>query len=188
MAINLKKGQKISLSKEAPGMDKVIVGMGWDTSSGGSSFDLDACAFLVDENGKMTENEDFVFFNNLKNGNSSVEHTGDNLTGEGEGDDEQIKVELSKVPDNVSKIIFYGTIFDGKSKNQNFGQVSNAYIRLVDENTNNEVAKFDLSEDYSTDISICLGELYRHNGEWKFNSIGNGADKEISEILETYNK
>lgn len=187
MGISLSKGQKISLQKEAPQMTNIIVGMGWKTNPRpGETFDLDACAFLVDENDKMLDEKGFVFFNNNSSNCTSVNHQGDNRTGEGDGDDEQIKVDLTKVPENVKKIIFYGVIFDAIEKNQTFGQVSDAYIRLVDERNGTEIAKFDLSEDYSTDRSICLGELYRNNGEWKFNSKGEGSTSEIGTILEKH--
>ena len=176
MAISLQKGQKIDLTKTNPGLSKVIVGLGWDTNKydGGADFDLDAAAFLTGDNGKVARDEDFVFYGNLKHDSEAVIHTGDNLTGEGDGDDEVIKVDLSKVPANVSKIDFTVTIYEAEKRNQNFGQVSNAYIRVVDETTNTELIRFDLGEDFSIETAVVVGEIYHYNGEWKFNAIGSG--------------
>ncbi|MBR1554814.1 MAG: TerD family protein [Oscillospiraceae bacterium] len=176
MAVSLMKGQKVDLTKGNPGLSKLIVGLGWDVNryDGGADFDLDAAAFLLDANGKVTSDADFVFYNNLKHASGSVEHTGDNLTGEGEGDDEVIKVDLSKVPANISKIDFTVTIYDAETRCQNFGQVSNAYIHVLDETNGTELIRFDLGEDFSVETAIVVGELYRHNGEWKFNAIGSG--------------
>ncbi|MBE6876485.1 MAG: TerD family protein [Ruminococcus sp.] len=176
MAVSLMKGQKVDLTKGNPGLSKLIVGLGWDVNryDGGADFDLDAAAFLLDANGKVTSDADFVFYNNLMHASGSVEHTGDNLTGEGEGDDEVIKVDLSKVPANISKIDFTVTIYDAETRCQNFGQVSNAYIHVLDETNGKELIRFDLGEDFSVETAIVVGELYRHNGEWKFNAIGSG--------------
>ena len=176
MAVSLMKGQKVDLTKGNPGLSKLIVGLGWDVNQydGGADFDLDAAAFLLDANGKVTSDADFVFYNNLKHASGSVEHTGDNLTGEGEGDDEVLKVDLSKVPANISKIDFTVTIYDAETRMQNFGQVSNAYIHVLDETNGVELIRFDLGEDFSVETAIVVGELYRHNGEWKFNAIGPG--------------
>lgn len=176
MAVSLMKGQKVDLTKGNPGLSKLIVGLGWDVNQydGGADFDLDAAAFLLDANGKVTSDADFVFYNNLKHASGSVEHTGDNLTGEGEGDDEVLKVDLSKVPANISKIDFTVTIYDAETRMQNFGQVSNAYIHVLDETNGVELIRFDLGEDFSVETAIVVGELYRHNGEWKFNAIGSG--------------
>ncbi|MBR0485636.1 MAG: TerD family protein [Oscillospiraceae bacterium] len=176
MAVSLMKGQKVDLTKGNPGLSKLIVGLGWDVNhyDGGADFDLDAAAFLLDASGKVTSDADFVFYNNLKHASGSVEHTGDNLTGEGEGDDEVIKVDLSKVPANISKIDFTVTIYDAETRCQNFGQVSNAYIHVLDETNGTELIRFDLGEDFSVETAIVVGELYRHNGEWKFNAIGSG--------------
>jgi len=170
------KGQKVDLTKGNPGLSKLIVGLGWDVNryDGGADFDLDAAAFLLDANGKVTSDADFVFYNNLVHASGSVEHTGDNLTGEGEGDDEVLKVDLSKVPANISKIDFTVTIYDAETRCQNFGQVSNAYIHVLDETNGRELIRFDLGEDFSVETAIVVGELYRHNGEWKFNAIGSG--------------
>ncbi len=176
MAVSLMKGQKVDLTKGNPGLSKLIIGLGWDVNQydGGADFDLDAAAFLLDASGKVTSDADFVFYNNLKHASGSVEHTGDNLTGEGEGDDEVLKVDLSKVPANISKIDFTVTIYDAETRMQNFGQVSNAYIHVLDETNGVELLRFDLGEDFSVETAIVVGELYRHNGEWKFNAIGSG--------------
>ncbi len=176
MGINLSKGQRIDLTKTNPGLTKVIVGLGWDTNrySGGHDFDLDASAFLTDANGKVTEDTDFIFYNNLAHPSGGVEHTGDNRTGEGEGDDEQIKIDFSKVPSRVHRIAITVTIHDAEARNQNFGQVSNAFVRLVDEATNQEVLRYDLGEDFSVETAVVICELYRHNGDWKFSAVGSG--------------
>ena len=176
MAISLKKGEKIDLTKGNPGLSKLIVGLGWDTNKydGGADFDLDASAFLLGDNGKACSDSDFVFYGNLKHSTGAIEHTGDNLTGEGEGDDEVIKVDLSKVPANISKIDFTVTIYEAEKRAQNFGQVSNAYIRVVDETTGTELIRYDLGEDFSVETAVVVGEMYRNNGEWKFNAIGSG--------------
>ncbi|BEP28895.1 TerD family protein [Helicovermis profundi] len=178
MAVSLKKGQKVDLTKGNPGLSKIVVGLGWDTNKydGGKDFDLDAAAFLTNESGKVNADGDFVFFNNLKHASDSVIHLGDNLTGEGEGDDEQIKVELSKVPSGVDKISFTVTIFEGAERGQNFGQISNAFIRIVNETTNEELIRYDLSEDYSIETAVVVGELYRHGSEWKFAATGAGFE------------
>ena len=176
MAVSLQKGQKVDLTKGNPGLSKIIVGLGWDINKydGGYDFDLDAAAFMVGANGKVTTDTDFIFYGNLKHASGAVEHMGDNLTGEGEGDDEQILVDLSLVPANIQKIGFTVTIYDYDVRKQNFGQVSNAYIRIVDAVTNTELIHFDLGEDFSIETAVVVGELYRHNGEWKFNAIGSG--------------
>lgn len=176
MAISLKKGQKVDLTKTNPGLSKILIGLGWDTNKydGGSAFDLDAAAFLLGEDGKVKSEADFVFYGNLKHASESVEHLGDNLTGDGEGDDEQIKIDLAKVPADIAKIDFTVTIYDADKRNQNFGQVSNAFIRIVDEANNTELIRYDLGEDFSIETAVVVAELYRHNGEWKFNAIGSG--------------
>ena len=176
MAVSLRKGQKVDLTKTNPSLKKILVGLGWDTNKydGGFDFDLDAAAFLLADTGKVTGDEDFVFYNNLKHQSGSVEHMGDNLTGAGEGDDEEIKVDLEKVPANISKIDFTVTIYEADKRNQTFGQVSNAYIRVVDDTTGEEIIRYDLGEDFSVETAVVVGELYRHNGEWKFNAIGSG--------------
>jgi tellurium resistance protein TerD len=176
MAISLQKGQKVDLTKTNPGLVKIMIGLGWDTNKydGGSAFDLDAAAFLLGENGKTSSDADFVFYGNLKHASGSVEHSGDNLTGEGEGDDERIKIDLSKVPAGVKKIAFTVTIYDAETRKQNFGMVSNAFIRIVDETKNAELIRYDLGEDYSVETAVVVAELYRHETEWKFNAIGGG--------------
>ncbi|MBR2215830.1 MAG: TerD family protein [Selenomonadaceae bacterium] len=176
MAVSLQKGQKVDLTKSNPGLAKILVGLGWDTNKydGGADFDLDAAAFLLGSNGKVTSDGDFVFYNNLKHASGAVEHMGDNLTGDGEGDDEQIKIELGKIPANIEKIDFTVTIHEAEARKQNFGQVSNAFIRIVDDGNNQELIRYDLGEDFSVETAVVVGELYRNNGEWKFNAIGSG--------------
>lgn len=184
MAVSLKKGQKVDLTKGNPGLSKLLIGLGWDTNKydGGHDFDLDAAAFLLGADGKVTSDADFVFYNNLKHASGSVEHLGDNLTGAGEGDDEQIKIDLAVVPANIEKIDFTVTIHEGESRNQNFGQVSNAFIRVVDEANNTELIRYDLGEDFSIETAVVVGELYRNNGEWKFNAIGSGFQGGLSAL------
>ncbi|MEI5905886.1 TerD family protein [Bacillus spongiae] len=184
MAISLSKGQKVDLTKTNPGLSKVIVGLGWDTNKydGGVDFDLDASIFLLGDNGKVTSERDFVFYNQLEGGNGSVVHTGDNRTGEGDGDDEKVKVNLSSVPESIQKIAFVITIHDGESRNQNFGQVSNAFVRVLSEETNEELIRYDLGEDFSIETALIVGELYRHNGEWKFSAVGSGYQGGLGRI------
>ncbi len=176
MPINLQKGQKVDLTKTNPGLSRLLIGLGWDTNKydGGYDFDLDTAAFLLGDSGKVTRPEDFVFYGNLKHPSDAVIHQGDNLTGEGDGDDEQILVDLAKVPADISKIDFTVTIYDYDVRRQNFGQVSNAYIRVVDAVSNQELIRYDLGEDFSIETAVVVGELYRHGGEWKFNAIGSG--------------
>ncbi|WP_066368307.1 TerD family protein [Neobacillus fumarioli] len=176
MAVSLSKGQKVDLTKTNPGLTKVVVGLGWDTNKydGGHDFDLDASVFLLGENGKVTTETDFVFYNNPQGGNGSVVHTGDNRTGAGDGDDEQIKINLSAVPANIHRIAFTITIHEAQARNQNFGQVSNSYVRIFNEESNEELIRYDLGEDFSIETAIVVGELYRHGGEWKFSAIGSG--------------
>jgi tellurium resistance protein TerD len=176
MAISLQKGQKVDLTKTNPGLTKVIIGLGWDTNKydGGTDFDLDAAAFLLNEAGKVTSDMDFVFYNNLRHKSESVIHLGDNLTGAGDGDDEQIKVDLSKVPSNIGKIDFTVTIHQAAERRQNFGQVSNAFIRIVNEASGEEIIRYDLGEDFSVETAVIVAELYRNGAEWKFNAIGSG--------------
>ena len=176
MAISLTKGQKVDLTKGNPGLSKSMVGLSWDTNKydGGAAFDLDASAFLTKADGKVASDKDFVFYGNLEHASKSVKHMGDNLTGDGEGDDEQIFVDLSKVPQEIEKISFTVTIYDAETRKQSFGQVSNAFIRIVDSEKNAELIRYDLSEDFSVETAIVVGELYRHGGEWKFNAVGSG--------------
>ncbi len=175
MAVSLQKGQNVSLTKEAPGLKKVSFGLGWDVRmTDGSAFDLDASAFVLDENGKVLSDSHFVFYNNLKDPSGAVMHAGDNLTGEGEGDDEQITVELDTMPANAAKVAFVVTIHEAEARKQNFGQVSNAFIRAVNADGNTEIARYDLSEDASIETAMIFGELYRHGNDWKFKAIGQG--------------
>jgi tellurium resistance protein TerD len=188
MAVSLKKGQKVELTKGNPSLKKILIGLGWDTNKydGGFDFDLDAAAFLLAANGKVTSDADFVFYNNLKHASGSVEHLGDNLTGAGEGDDEEIKIDLEKVPANIEKIDFTVTIYDADTRKQTFGQVSNAYIRVVDDVTQQEIIRYDLGEDFSVETAVVVGEIYRHNGEWKFNAIGSGWSGGLAALGRNY--
>lgn len=174
--VSLAKGQKVDLTKTNPGLSKIVVGLGWDVNKydGGHDFDLDASVFLLDENGKVKGAEDFVYYNNKIGANGAVVHSGDNLTGFGEGDDERIKVSLKDVPEHVQKITFVVTIHEAEARRQNFGMVSNAFIRIVNEETNTELIRYDLGEDFSIETALVVGELYRHNGEWKFAAVGSG--------------
>ena len=176
MAVSLAKGQKVDLTKGRPGLKNILVGLGWDTNKydGGHDFDLDSAAFLLGADGKVTSDADFVFYNNLKHSSGAVEHLGDNLTGAGEGDDEQIKIDLSKVPDAIQKIDFTVTIHEADVRKQNFGQVENAFIRVVNNDTNEELIRYDLGEDFSIETAVVVGEIYRHSGEWKFQAVGSG--------------
>ncbi len=176
MAVNLSKGQKVDLTKGNPGLSKIVVGLGWDTNKydGGFDFDLDASAFLCGDNGKVFSDQDFIFYSNLKHSSGCVCHTGDNTTGTGTGDDEVIQVDLSLVPDNISRIAFTVTIYDADTRHQNFGQVSNAYIHIIDQTTGTEIIRYDLGEDFSIETAVVVGEIYRYNNEWKFNAIGSG--------------
>ena len=188
MAITLSKGQKVSLTKGNPGLKHIVVGLGWDTNKydGGVDFDLDSAAFLLDENGKVNADTDFVFYNNLKHSSGAVEHLGDNLTGEGDGDDEQVKVDLSLVPQNISKIAFTVTIHEALERRQNFGQVSNSYVRVIDEDTNQELLNYELGEDFSIETAIVVCEIYRHNGEWKFNALGSGFEGGLEALCKNF--
>ena len=176
MPINLSKGQKVDLTKGNASLKHIMVGLGWDVNAfdSGADFDLDASAFMCGANGKCPTEKEFVFYGNLEHPSGAVKHQGDNLTGEGDGDDEQIFVDLKAIPESVDKIAFTVTIYEAQERRQNFGQVSNAYIRIVDEDTNQELIRYDLGEDFSIETAIVVGELYRHNGEWKFNAIGSG--------------
>ncbi|MEF2919441.1 MAG: TerD family protein [Acutalibacteraceae bacterium] len=188
MPINLSKGQKVDLTKGNPSLKKIMVGLGWDvnTFDSGVDFDLDAAAFMVGENGKCPTEKEFIFYGNLEHHTGSVKHMGDNLTGDGEGDDEQILVDLTTIPENVAKIAFTVTIYDADARRQNFGQVSNAFIRIVDELTGKELIRFDLSEDFSIETAVVVGELYRYNGEWKFNAIGSGFQGGLAALCGHY--
>ncbi|HCT64710.1 MAG TPA: chemical-damaging agent resistance protein C [Lachnospiraceae bacterium] len=188
MPINLQKGQKVDLTKGNPGLKKLIIGLGWDINKydGGADFDLDAAAFLLTDSGKVGNDTDFIFYGNLAHSSESVVHIGDNLTGEGDGDDEQIMVDLTKIPANISKVSFTVTIYDADTRRQNFGQVSNAYIRIMDESTNKELIRYDLGEDFSIETAVVVGELYKHGTEWKFNAIGSGFQGGLSALCKNY--
>lgn len=188
MPINLQKGQKVDLTKGNPGLKKLLVGLGWDVNhyDGGADFDLDAAAFMLAENGKVPTQDEFVFYGNLTHKSEAVTHMGDNLTGEGEGDDEQIKVDLTKIPANVTKIAFTVTIYEAETRHQNFGQVSNSFIRIVDEMTNQEILRYDLGEDFSIETAIVVGELYKYGSEWKFNAIGSGFQGGLAALCANY--
>jgi tellurium resistance protein TerD len=187
VGVSLSKGGNVSLTKEAPNLTAVIVGLGWDArTTTGSDFDLDASALLANAEGKVGNDQNFVFFNNLKSPDGSVEHTGDNLTGEGEGDDEVIKVNLAGVPADVDKIVFPVSIYEAESRQQSFGQVRNAYIRVVNQADGNELARYDLSEDASTETAMVFGELYRHGAEWKFRAIGQGYASGLRGIAQDF--
>ncbi|AXK34287.1 TerD family protein [Streptomyces armeniacus] len=187
MGVSLSKGGNVSLTKEAPGLTAVIVGLGWDArSTTGADFDLDASALLVNAEGKVTNDQNFVFFNNLKSPDGSVEHTGDNLTGEGEGDDEVVKVNLAGVPADVDKVVFPVSVYEAEARQQSFGQVRNAYIRVVNQADNNELARYDLTEDASTETAMVFGELYRHGAEWKFRAVGQGYASGLRGIAQDF--
>ena len=188
MPVNLQKGQKVSLSKSAPGLTKVVVGLGWDVNQfdTGGDFDLDAAAFLLGDSGKAASSSDFVFYGNLKHSSGGVEHLGDNLTGVGDGDDEQIKVDLAKLPPSVTHVAFTATIYDAEARRQNFGMVNNAFIRIYTEATGVELLRYDLGEDFSIETAVVFGELYRNNGEWKFNAIGSGYQGGLAALCANY--
>ncbi|APJ09734.1 TerD family protein [Bacillus safensis] len=199
MAITLEKGQRIDLTKGKTGLTNILVGLGWDPVSqgggflgklfgggGGADVDCDASVLML-KNDKFTENKDLIYFGNLKSKCGSVEHTGDNLTGEGDGDDEQVLVNLSKVPGNVNKLVFVVNIYDALRRNQHFGMIQNAYIRIVDRSNNQELVKYNLKDDYAGKTSLIVGELYRHENEWKFAALGNGTnDAKLADITRNY--
>jgi tellurium resistance protein TerD len=187
MAISLQKGGNVNLSKEAPGLTKTIVGLGWDTrSTDGAAFDLDGAVFLCNASGKVRSDADFVFYNNLKSADGSVTHSGDNLTGAGEGDDETVTIELDKVPADVDKIVFAVTIHDADARKQNFGQVSKAFVRCINATGNAEIARYDLSEDGSTEAAMIFGEVYRAGADWKFRAIGQGFKGGLGPLATNY--
>jgi tellurium resistance protein TerD len=187
MSVSLSKGGNVSLSKEAPGLRAVLVGLGWDVrTTTGADFDLDASALMLGENGKILSDSHFVFFNNLKSPDGSVEHTGDNLTGEGEGDDEVIKVNLASVPPEVDKIAVAVSIYDAEPRGQSFGQVRNAFIRVVNQDGGTEITRYDLSEDASTETAMIFGELYRNGAEWKFRAVGQGYSSGLRGIAQDF--
>jgi tellurium resistance protein TerD len=187
MALSLQKGGNLSLSKTDPSLSKILIGLGWDErSTDGTGFDLDASAFLLTATGKVRGDADFIFYNQLKSTDGSVEHTGDNRTGQGDGDDESMKVDLSKVPTEVTKVAFTVTIHDAEARRQNFGQVANAFIRVVNDVTGTEIVRYDLAEDYSTETAMVFGELYRNNEEWKFRAVGQGYAGGLKAMCDQY--
>jgi tellurium resistance protein TerD len=188
MPINLSKGQKVSLTKGNPGLKNIMVGLGWDVNAfdSGTDFDLDTAAFMVDDSGRCPTEKEFIFYGNLEHSSGAVKHMGDNLTGGGDGDDEQIMIDLSLIPQNISKIAFTVTIYDADNRRQNFGQVSNSFVRIVDQATGQEIIRYDLGEDFSIETAIVVGELYRNNGEWKFNAIGSGFQGGLAALCGHY--
>ncbi|MDR2032036.1 MAG: TerD family protein [Azoarcus sp.] len=187
MAISLQKGGNVNLSKEAPEMKKMTVGLGWDVrATDGDGFDLDASAFLLNGAGKVRSDADFIFYNQSKSPDGSVQHGGDNRTGAGEGDDESIDIQLDKVPADIEKISICVTIHDAEARRQNFGMVSKAYVRCINADSNTEVARFDLSEDASVETAMIFGEVYRNNGEWKFKAIGQGFAGGLGPLAKNY--
>ena len=188
MPVNLQKGQKVSLTKDNPGLNNVVVGIGWDINrfDTGGDFDLDSAAFMLTDAGRVSNQDDFIFFGNLTHPSGSVRHLGDNLTGAGDGDDEQIRIELSKVPANISRIAFTVTIYDAEQRRQNFGQVSNAYVRIFDESNGVELLRYDLGEDFSIETAVVFGELYKNGAEWKFNAIGSGYQGGLAALCNNY--
>ena len=188
MPISLQKGQKVDLTKGNPTLKHVLVGLGWDVNryDGGFAFDLDASAFLLGANGQTPNTDAFIFYGNLKHPSGAVEHLGDNRTGAGAGDDEQIKIDLSKVPENIEKIAFTVTIYDAETRNQNFGQVGNAFVRIYNEATGEEMMRYDLGEDFSIETAAVFGELYKHGSEWKFNAIGSGFYGGLAALCANY--
>ena len=187
MAVNLQKGGNVSLTKSEPGLKKINVGLGWDLrATDGADFDLDASAFLLGESGKVRGDQDFIFYNNAKSSDGAVEHLGDNRTGEGEGDDEVVAVNLEGVPADVQKVVVAVTIHDAESRRQNFGMVQSAFIRVVNAENNNEIARYDLSEDASTEAAMVFGEVYRHNDEWKFRAVGQGFGGGLGPLASNY--
>ncbi|GGL69599.1 tellurium resistance protein TerD [Deinococcus aerolatus] len=175
MAVSLKKGGNVSLSKEAPGLNAITVGLGWDPrATDGKEFDLDASAFTLKADGKVRADGDFIFYNNKVSSDGSVVHNGDNRTGEGEGDDETIDIDLSKVPADIDKVAIAVTIDEADTRGQSFGQVGGAFIRVLNKDGGAEIARYDLSEDYSTETAVIFGEIYRNGSDWKFRAVGQG--------------
>ncbi len=187
MALTLQKGGNLSLSKQDPNLKRLVVGLGWDArSTDGQDFDLDASAFLISSAGRVRSDADFIFYNQLKSVEGSVEHTGDNRTGEGDGDDEQIKINLGLLPADVDKVAVTVTIHDADARRQNFGQVRNAFIRVVNEDSGAEVVRFDLGEDFSTETAAIFAEVYRSGAEWKFRAVGQGYASGLRGIANDY--
>lgn len=187
MSVSLSKGGNVSLTKEAPGLTAVLVGLGWDArTTTGQDFDLDASALLLGTDGKILSDQHFVFFNNLTSPDGSVEHTGDNLTGEGEGDDEAIKINLASVPAEVDRVVIAVSIYEPEQRQQSFGQVRNAFIRVVNQADNNEITRYDLTEDASSETAMIFGELYRNGSDWKFRAVGQGYSTGLRGIAQDF--
>ena len=187
MAISLQKGGNVNLSKEAPGLTQLKVGLGWDVrATDGAAFDLDGAVFLLNSSGKVRSDSDFIFYNNLKSSDGSVVHSGDNTTGAGEGDDEVVNIDLSKVPADVDKVVLAVTIHDAETRRQNFGMVGKAFIRCVNAANNSEIARYDLSEDSSTEAAMIFGEVYRNGADWKFRAIGQGFAGGLGPLAKNY--
>lgn len=188
MGISLVKGQKIDLTKGNPSLKKVIIGLGWDTNkyTGGLDFDLDASVFLLGANGKTNKDEDFIFYNQLKSRNGAVIHTGDNRTGAGDGDDEEIILEFAKMPEDIDKMAVTVTIHEAEERGQNFGQVANAYVRVMDAASNEELIRYDLGEDFSVETALVVCEIYRHGTEWKFSAVGSGFQGGLASLCKNY--
>jgi tellurium resistance protein TerD len=187
MSVSLSKGGNVSLSKEAPGLTAVSVGLGWDArTTTGADFDLDASALMLGTSGKIMSDQHFIFFNNLTSPDGSVQHTGDNLTGEGEGDDEVINVNLANVPQDCDKVVFTVSIYDADSRSQSFGQVRNVYIRVVNQADSREITRYDLTEEASSETAMIFGELYRSSNEWKFRAVGQGYSSGLRGIAQDF--
>ncbi len=187
MAISLSKGGNLSLTKTDPNLVRILVGLGWDErSTDGASFDLDASAFLLGASGKVRGDHDFIFYNQLRSADGAIEHTGDNRSGQGDGDDESLLVNLSQISPEIDKVAITVTIHDAAARNQNFGQVANAFIRIVNQDNGIEIVRFDLAEDYSTETAMVFGELYRHSGEWKFRAVGQGYAGGLAAMCQQY--
>ena len=187
MSLSLSKGQNISLTKTAPGLTLALAGLGWDPrATDGAEFDLDASIFMLDMTGKVRSDADFIFYGQLKSACGAIKHTGDNRDGEGDGDDESIQIDLSKVPEQVEKLVITVTIHDAELRRQNFGQVANAFVRIADEKTGTEIVRYDLSEDYSVETAMVFGEIYRHSGEWKFRAVGQGYSGGLQAMCKQY--
>jgi len=187
MSVSLTKGGNVSLTKQAPGLNAVVVGLGWDArTTDGRAFDLDASAIVCDADGKVISDKHFVFFNNLASPEGAVQHSGDNLTGEGGGDDEQVQVNLAALPAQAARVVFPVSIYEAETSGQTFGQVRNAFIRVVNQADNAELARYDLSEDASTETAMVFGELYRNNDEWKFRAVGQGYSAGLTGIARDF--
>lgn len=188
MSVSLSKGQRVDLTKGRPSLKNILVGLGWDINhyDGEADFDLDASVFMIKENNKVGKDEDFIFYGNLEHSSKSVKHMGDNRTGDGDGDDEVIKIKLDKIPSDYETLVVTVTIYDAESRLQNFGMVGNAYVRVVDEETGEELIRFDLSEDFSTDTALVVAEIYKHNGEWKFKAVGSGYNGGLKVLCNQY--